>query len=109
MVPCCYWRANGRRLYRTELFCQKECLTVFPQLLLPRKVIRVNRISHPDWVKLCVELNYTPNQNTKFPSATDRHRELNLIVLDLQFLVNLEWQSKKAIKNEDDLIVGEFG
>ena len=26
----------------------------------------MNRISHPDWVKLCVELNYVPNQNTKF-------------------------------------------
>ena len=26
----------------------------------------VNRISHPDWVKLSVELNCVPNQNTKF-------------------------------------------
>ena len=24
----------------------------------------MNRISHPDWVKLCVELNCAPNQNT---------------------------------------------
>ena len=23
----------------------------------------MNRISHPDWVKLCVELNYAPNKN----------------------------------------------
>ena len=26
----------------------------------------LNRISHPDWVKLSVELNCAPNQNTKF-------------------------------------------
>ena len=24
----------------------------------------LNRISHPDWVKLCVELNCVPNKNT---------------------------------------------
>ena len=24
----------------------------------------MDRISHPDWVKLCVELNCAPNQNT---------------------------------------------
>ena len=27
----------------------------------------MNRIGHPDWVKLSVELNCAPNQNTKFP------------------------------------------
>ena len=31
----------------------------------------MNRICHPDWVKLCVELNYVPNKNTKILSATD--------------------------------------
>ena len=36
--------------------------------LLPRKRRSgLNRISHSDWVKLCVELNCAPNQNTKFP------------------------------------------
>ena len=24
----------------------------------------MNRIGHPDWVKLCIELNCAPNQNT---------------------------------------------
>ena len=24
----------------------------------------MNRIGHPDWVKLCIELNCSPNQNT---------------------------------------------
>ena len=59
-----------RRLHRTKLFCQKRVFDGFSQLLLPRKVVRLNRISHPDWVKLCVKLNYAPNQNTKIPSAT---------------------------------------
>ena len=27
----------------------------------------LNRISHPDWLKLSVELNCAPNQNTDFP------------------------------------------
>ena len=27
----------------------------------------LNRISHPDWLKLSVELNCAPNQNTNFP------------------------------------------
>ena len=31
----------------------------------------MNRLSHLDWVKLCVELNYAPNQNTKIPTATN--------------------------------------
>ena len=26
--------------------------------------MRLDRISHPDWVKLCVELSYAPNQNS---------------------------------------------
>ena len=38
----------------------------------------LNRISHPDWVKLCVELNCAPNQNTKFPSVTRVSSKNNL-------------------------------
>ena len=30
----------------------------------------MNRIGHPDWVKLSVELNCALNQNTKFPFTT---------------------------------------
>ena len=77
MVPCCcsccccYWRADSRRLYRTELFCQRGCLTGFPQFVQPGRWFGMNRISRPDGVKLCVELNYSPNQNTKIPSATN--------------------------------------
>ena len=59
-----------RRLHWTELFCQREFLTDFPNYCCPERWFGMNRISHPDWVKLWVELNYAPNQNTKIPSAT---------------------------------------
>ena len=63
------------RLYRTEWFCHKECLTAFPEFVLPRRWSGLNRISHPDWLKLCVELNYAPNKNTKIPSAIEMLEE----------------------------------
>ena len=59
-----------KSLHWTELFSQRQCLTVFPQFVLSGRWSGMNMISHPDWVKLCVELNYAPNQNTKIPSAT---------------------------------------
>ena len=85
MMPCCccYWRADGRRLYRTELFCQRGCLKVFPNYCCPERWFGVNRISHPDWVKVCVELNYARNQNTKISSATTPFDKLRLIRLTL--------------------------
>ena len=55
-----------RRLHWTKLFSQKECLTVFPNYCCPERLFGLNRISHSDWVKLSVELNYAPNKNTKF-------------------------------------------
>ena len=53
-----------RRLHRTELFSQKGCLTAFLNYCCPERWFGQNR------VKLCVELNDAPNQNTKIPSAT---------------------------------------
>ena len=39
----------------------------------------MNRIGHPDWVKLCVELNCAPNQNTFcYISIKDCSRVKNL-------------------------------
>ena len=72
MVPCCccYWSTDDRRLYRTKSFCKKAVFGSFPNFCSLESRSRLNRISHPDWVKLCVDLNYAPNQNTKFPSAT---------------------------------------
>ena len=70
-----------RRLHWTELFSQRECLTVSPNYCCPERWFGLNRISHPDWVKLCVELNYAPNKNTKIPSATDPQNQIDEILL----------------------------
>ena len=32
----------------------------------------LNRISHPDWLKLSVKINWAPNQNTRFSSSLQR-------------------------------------
>ena len=48
----------------TEWSCSaKMCLMVFPNYCCPERWFGLNWISHPDWVKLCIELNYKPNQN----------------------------------------------
>ena len=58
-------------LYRTKSFCEKAVFGSFPNFCCLERSSGLNRISHPDWVKLCVELSYAPNQNTKSPSATE--------------------------------------
>ena len=58
------------RLYRIKSFCEKGLCLAASSISAAWKETRMNRISHPDWVKLCVELNYAPNQNTKISSAT---------------------------------------
>ena len=56
----------------TERSCsaKENVWRLFTSLCCPERCSGVNRLSHPDWVKLCVELNYAPNQNAKVPSAT---------------------------------------
>ena len=57
---CCYWRTAWGMAFSS----QRDCVWQLTQFLLPGKGgSGENRISHPDWVKLCVELNM-PNQNT---------------------------------------------
>ena len=48
----------------------KKTVWQFTQFLLPGKEVRKDRIGHPDWAKLCVELNCVPNENMKFASTT---------------------------------------
>ena len=59
-----------RRRYRTKSFYEKSVFGSFPNFCYPERRFWMNRISHPDWGKLCVELNYAPNQSAKIPSAT---------------------------------------
>ena len=61
------WDAcTGRRCSAKE--------TVFgslPNFCYPGKSSGLNRIGNSDWVKLCVELNCAPNQNTICYRVTD--------------------------------------
>ena len=49
---------------QNEVVLPKECLTVFPNYCCPERWFRWNRISPPEWVKLCVEINYAPNKKS---------------------------------------------
>ena len=55
----------------------------------------LNRISHPDWVKLSVELNCAPNQNTKFFLSLQTYNEVHRE--DKYFIENLLLKKKKKI------------
>ena len=55
---CCYSRAAVRRLHWTAFSSQREWVWQLTQFPVARKERPgMNRISHPDWVKLSVELN----------------------------------------------------
>ena len=54
------------RLHWSAFSSQKECVWQLTRFASRKWRPGLNRISHPDWVKLSVELNCAPNQNTKF-------------------------------------------
>ena len=63
-----YWRTASVTSALVDVLQPKRvCLAVHPILLAIKERSGLNRISHPDWVKLSVELNCAPNQNTNFP------------------------------------------
>ena len=61
-------QADGTSVQKQVVLRKRLRLEASP-ISAARKGEGMNRISHPEWVKLCVELNYAPNQNTKIPSA----------------------------------------
>ena len=64
---CCYLRAISETSALGGVVQLKRVyLTVYPIFAVPERRSGMNRIGHPDWVKLSVELNCAPNQNTKF-------------------------------------------
>ena len=98
---CCYFKAAVRCLHWAALYSQsiaieerpmgrlhwsayssqRECVWQLTRFGGRKWRSGVNRISHPDWLKLSVELNCAPNQNTKFfPSL-----QLNSCILFLKF------------------------
>ena len=74
-----------------------------PNFCCPGKRSGMNRISHPNWVKLCVDLNCTPNQNTKFPSTTTEKRQgffqTQLLFTGLQLFHGVECFSRTSINS----------
>ena len=66
---CCYFRAAVRCLHWSAFSSQRECVWQLTRFGGRKWRSGVNRISHPDWVKLSVELNCAPNQNTKVFSS----------------------------------------
>ena len=54
------------RLHWSAFSSQRECVWQFTRFGGRNWRSGMNRISHPDWVKLSVELICAPNQNTKF-------------------------------------------
>ena len=66
MCPCCC--CDCRTTSETSALDgvvqpKRVCLAAYP-ISVARKGDPVNKISHPDWVKLCVELNCAPNQKS---------------------------------------------
>ena len=64
-----------RRLHWMKLFSQRESvLAAFPNYCCPVRWFGLNRISHPDWVKLCVDPNgrikLRAKQKYEIPFAT---------------------------------------
>ena len=67
MCPCCccYWRTAGETSALAGVVQPKRLgLAAYPISATRKRSSGLNRIGHPDWVKLCVELNCAPNQNT---------------------------------------------
>ena len=55
---CCYWRADSETSVLNEgVLRKRRCLADFPSLCCPERWSGMNGISHPDWVKLCVDPN----------------------------------------------------
>ena len=80
---CCYSRAAVRRLHWAALYSQRDCVWQLTRFGGRKWRSGMNRIRHPDWVKLSVELNCAPNQNTKFlpPSLQPPHGDKKISVL----------------------------
>ena len=55
---CCYWRADSKTsVLNEEVLRKRKCLAVSPNLCCPEICFGMNRKSHPDWVKICVDPN----------------------------------------------------
>ena len=62
---CCYWRvASETSALGGVVHPKRLCLAAYSISAARERRSGLNGRGHPDWVKLCVELNCAPNQNT---------------------------------------------
>ena len=54
---CCYWGVDSKTSVLNEVVQPKSVFDGFPNLCFPERRFGLNKISHPDWVKLCVDPN----------------------------------------------------
>ena len=54
---CCYWRADSKASALNKIVQPRRVFEGFANLCCPERWFGLNRISHPDWVKLCVDPN----------------------------------------------------
>ena len=54
---CCYWRADSKTSVLNKVLRKRKCLAAFPNLCCPKRWSGMNRISGPDWEKICVDHN----------------------------------------------------
>ena len=51
-------------------------LAAYPISAARKRNSELNRIRHPDWLKLCVELSCAPNQNSSATNSTMKKAEV---------------------------------
>ena len=73
------------RLHWSAFSSQKDCIWQLTRFGGRKWRSGLNRISHPDWVKLSVELNCVPNQNTKFFPSLQIYLLTNIVINPVLF------------------------
>ena len=70
------------RLHWSAFSSQRDCVWQLTRFGGRKWRSGLNRISHPDWVKLSVELNCAPNQNTKFFLSLHKYTGKHIITVE---------------------------
>ena len=72
------------RLHWSAFSSQRDWVWQLTRFADRKRRSGVNRISHPDWMKLSVELNCAPNQNTKFFSSLQIHDPVKVLIREIE-------------------------
>ena len=88
---CCYLRATSETSALGGIVQLKRlCSAAYPISAARERRSGLNRIGHPDWVKLCVKLNCAPNQTAFYYKVNDySSKSNNLFIFCFVFLLHL--------------------